>query len=365
MPEPIRVLHVLGRLAPGGVEVWLRHLARRIDPSEVRMDFAVLNAEPGPYEDELRALGCRILRCPGHRNPVAWSRRFRLLLREAGPFDVVHSHVHHFSGVVLRAARREEMARRIAHAHLAQPPGRPLYEAAMRWALRRYASDRLACSEAAGRSLFGTLPFQALPYGIDLTPFANPSREARIELGVAPEALLVGHVGRMVHQKNHAFLVEVFAHLHRREPGARLLLVGGGPLSGEIETQIDRLGLGAAVTRLGTRNDVPRLLAAMDLLLFPSHNEGLGIALVEAQAAGVPVLYSEAVPREAVVVPELMHAKSLGNGPEAWAEAAHRLASLPKPDPEAARLAVAESPFAIERSAEALVGVYRSGSGSR
>jgi glycosyltransferase involved in cell wall biosynthesis len=127
----------------------------------------------------------------------------------------------------------------------------------------------------------------------------------RRELGIADDALVLGHVGRFVQSKNHVFLIDVLDRL-RDEPRIHLLLVGDGPLRQSTEDAVRRRALTDRVTFVGSRSDIPSLFAAMDLFLFPSLLEGLGLVLVEAQAAGVPSVCSTAIPPEALVIPSLV-----------------------------------------------------------
>ncbi len=101
----MRILHVLGKLDRGGVETWLVQVLRHVDRQKYQMDFLVHSASPGAYDEEVRALGSRIIPCLGHSNPAMYARNFRRVLREYGPYDVVHSHVHHYSGYVLMLRR--------------------------------------------------------------------------------------------------------------------------------------------------------------------------------------------------------------------------------------------------------------------
>jgi glycosyltransferase involved in cell wall biosynthesis len=370
----IRVLHVVGGMNRGGAETWLMHVLRNIDRREFRMDFLVHTTQPGAYDEEIRALGSEVIPCLHPRRPWDYARNFRRILREHGPYDVVHSHVQHYSGYVLRLARRSGVPVRVAHCHLdtaalqaTSAPARHAYLALMRRWIGHHATHGLACSTQAGASLFGaswgTDPRWRVVYcGIDLGPFrARPDRAAvRAELGISSDAFVVGHVGRFVEQKNHAFLLEVAAEVARREPGARLLLVGDGPLRRDVEARARRLNLDGRALFAGVRADVPRLLlGAMDVFLFPSVYEGLPLGLLEAQAAGLPCVCSDAVAPEAVAGP-LVRRLSLSRPPEAWADAVMDARSLARrAEPLAGVAALERSPFAVARSVEALEELYR------
>ena len=177
---------------------------------------------------------------------------------------------------------------------------------------------------------------------------------------MSDESLVVGHVGRFEEQKNHAFLLEVGREIVRRRAGCRLLLVGDGSLKGETEARARELGLEGVATFAGPRSDVADLLAAMDVFLFPSHFEGLGLAAVEAQAVGLHVVMAEGLPAEATVRDSLVTRLPLAAGPGAWADAVLR-APRPCPETRAAALGwLRGGLFDVRTSAEKLVEFYES-----
>lgn len=332
----IRILHVVGGMNRGGVETWLMHILRHIDRDRFRMDFLVHTEQPCAYDDEVRAFGSKIIPCLHPSQPWLYARTFKRILREYGPYDIVHSHVHHFSGYVLRLAQQAGIPVRIAHSH--NDPSlidaragwyRRLYFALTKWWIVRHATLGLGASRQAGAALFspawGTDPrWRLLYYGIDLTPFQVFVNlvAVRAELGIPSDAFVIGHIGRFEEQKNHVFLVEIAAEVAKREPRMRLLLVGDGSLRPEIEQKVAQMGLVDQVIFTGSRPDVPRImLGAMDVFLFPSLHEGLGLVLIEAQAARLPCIFSDVVPEEADVVKPLVHRISLSQPPSVWADA--------------------------------------------
>ena len=369
----IRVLHVVGGLDRGGVETWLLHVLRHMDRQAFHMDFLVHQAGPGAYDDEVRRLGSRIYPCPQPHRPRQYARRFKAILREHGPFDIVHSHVHHYSGYVLRLAHEAGVPMQIAHSHNDTSPLdveagllRRGYLALMRRWIHRYATHGLAASRKAAVSLFGPRwtadpRWQVLYYGVDLTPFQNAVDRASVRgVGDLPRALVIGHVGRFDRQKNHAFLVDIFAEVVRRNADSILLLVGEGDLRPAIEEQLSREGLASRVRFTGSRPDVPRLmLGAMDAFVFPSWFEGLGLVLVEAQAAGLPCVISDAIPEEAILVEPLVRRVSLAQTSSAWAEEVLALhAAGPSVPAAQARVRIEHSPVNIRASTNHLEWVY-------
>jgi glycosyltransferase involved in cell wall biosynthesis len=367
----IRVLHAVGGMDRGGIETWLMHVLRRIDRRRLHMDFLVHTQRPCAYDHEIRDLGSRIFACPHPHRPWRYFLDLDRVLREHGPYDVVHSHLHRFSGLVLRAARRRRVPVRIAHSHVAGvdrgagPIRRQYLQLAEAW-LRANATVGLACSVQAAEDLFGEgwrsdPRWRVLFYGIDLAPFSvAPARErVRAELGLGPDAVVLGHAGRFVPQKNHTFLLEIMAAARRIDARVRPLLVGDGPLRPEMERRAAELGLEAVFT--SSRSDVPRLmLGAMDAFVFPSRFEGLGLVLIEAQAAGLPVIATDTIPAEATVAREAVQRLSLADSAEMWARAA---LAAPRPDRGRCLAAVTASSFNLAANIDRLLANYESGKG--
>jgi glycosyltransferase involved in cell wall biosynthesis len=345
------------------------HVLRRTDRRRFQMDFLVHTARGGAYDDEIRSLGSRIIRCVEPRALWRYLPALDRVLRTYGPYDVLHSHLHRFSGVVLRMARRRGIPVRIAHSHVGRMtdgsgPLRAIYRGlADRW-LQDSATVGLACSTQAAIDLFGKAwstdwRWRVVSYGIDVAPFRSaPERErVRAELGLGPEAVVLGHVGRFDPQKNHAFLLDIIAAARRIEPRVRPLLIGDGPLRPAMERRASELGLAAIFT--GTRPDVSRLmLGAMDVFVFPSLFEGLGLVLVEAQAAGLPVVTTDVLPPESTVVSDAVRRLSLAQPAAEWARTA---LTIPRPDRDRCLDAVAASPFNLAARLDRLFTFYQPG----
>ena len=357
----------------GGVESWLMHVLRTIDRRFFVIDFLVHTRERCQFDAEIEALGARIIRCPRPNGTFEYTARLRRALGQGGVYDVVHSHVHHYSGVILRTAQRAGVRVRIAHSHLdtrSVDSGAGFLRARYLRLTRRWigqsATCKLAASGQAGESLFGlSTPesrWKMLPCGIDLQPFHTAVDRAKVrsELGIPPGALVIGHIGRFAEQKNHAFFLKIAAELGRRKPNAYFLMVGEGPLRRPIETQVAAMGMAGRFCFAGVRPDVPRLmLGAIDAFLFPSLYEGLPLVLVEAQAAGLPCLYSDVVDSDAGLVAPLAHRLSLRLPAGEWANALLCLSSAERAlrQEEALRI-VENSPFNINDSVARLQEVY-------
>ena len=358
----------------GGAETWLMHVLRHIDATKFEIDFLVQQPGTFDYTDEICELGGRLLLCEGTRNPWTYRRNFNRLLRATGPYDVVHAHVQHFNGVVMRLASAAGVPMRIAHSHLDTSPEqasaslqRNCYFRLMNHWIDRDATHGFAVSRKAAVALFGPAwearPDRRLMYcGIDFSAFRTrvSSPQLRTALGIPADAFVIGHAGRMMEQKNHAFLIEIFAEVARREPNTRLLLVGEGPLRGRLENQVRGLGLSERVIFAGVRPDVPRLmLGAMDQFLFPSLFEGLPLVGMEVQAAGLPMVVADTVAPEMEVVPALVKWLSLSSPASVWADAvlSSRQGAMTMTK-DLALQAMEMSPFNIEQGIKELEMIY-------
>ena len=182
--------------------------------------------------------------------------------------------------------------------------------------------------------MFSGASYQIINNAIDVAAYSyDPEKciEMRQKLGLENE-LIVGHVGRFNPQKNHPFLLDIFAVLLKKEPNAVLILVGGGEDMPKIQAKAQALGVAEHVRFLGIRSDVADLMQAMDVFVFPSLYEGLPVTMVEAQAAGLPCIISDKVPPECILTDGLVDALPLSAEPEAWAEKMLEKREVPRTD---------------------------------
>jgi glycosyltransferase involved in cell wall biosynthesis len=371
--RPIRVLQMVYYLSFGGIETWLMHVLRNIDRTRFHIDFLVHTTAPYPHDAEARALGSRIIPCVLPTRFWKYGHVLKGLLREHGPYDVVHTHVA-FHGFALRYARQAGVPVRVAHSYNDAPEFRPTRYPLRRaflaltnpW-IRREATLGLAASRAAAVALFGP-DWERDPrwrihyYSIDLAPFAQTvdPQSVRREFGIAPDEFVIGHVGRFHAQKNHAFLVDIAAEVVRREPRTRFLLVGDGELRPAVMAKTARRGLADRVIFAGLRSDVVRLmLGAMDAFVLPSHYEGLPLVGLETQAAGLPAVISDSITPEVAAVPGLIRRLSLAQPPADWAEALLAIRANGAPISRQEALAVLEKgPFNIRNGVRELERLY-------
>lgn len=372
---PLSIIHVVGRMRRAGIETWLMNVVRRMNPGRFRFTFLVHTTEESEYDAELRALGCRLVHLGTSKRDPAYPSALAAALRQAGSFDVLHCHEHHLSGVILAVAHALAIPVRIAHCHndtsradRLPHVARFLFRAAMRRLIAREATHGLACSRRAAPSLFGDMwsrdpRVEVLPYGFDFRLIAEVAedRSLRQELGIPANRWVIGHVGRMEPQKNHGFLLEIAARLRDTRPACHFLFVGDGAQRRKIEAEIQMRGLGDRVTLLDSRPDIPRILVnAMDCFVFPSLHEGLPLALIEAQAAGLPCVFSDTITNEANLFPASNQVLPLSQSAETWATQLCRIAGAEVPRGRCQRVAkLMRTPLAIGASVRRLESLYR------
>lgn len=383
--RPQRILQVVRQIDAGGIATWLMNVLRQTDASRYQMDFMTIAGSPrGPNVVRIQSAGGRVMECSGYHRPWLFARNFARIMRDYGPYDIVHSHVYNYSGLVLKLAARHGVAMRIAQSHsdyrlenedlgwLERLARRAYLGLTKAW-IDRHATLGIGVSRRAAEALFGERwvdqpDRRIVRLGIDLAPFAVPwdRAEVRKALDLPADSLVIGHVGNRVWAKNHDFLIKVAAEIVAREPRAKLLLIGHGLSDRRLDHQIRSLGLRERVQILGPRDDVPRLmLGAMDLFLFPSHYEGLGLALIEAQAAGLPCVVSTGVPEEADVIPELIQRLPANAPPALWAAAVlEGIARRTIPQSEAYRRML-QSDYNIENSVATLMQIYAGATAGR
>ena len=334
MGEPIRVLHILQRMEAGGTQALLMNIYRKIDRTKVQFDFLVVYKEKQFYDDEIEKMGGHVYKLSFREdlNLPKFQKDLAVFFTQHHEYKIVHCHAYTIGYFCLKAAKKAGIPVRIAHSHsnaAVHDVKLPL-KLIMQKLFTRYSTDLFACSEEAGKFAFKGKKFGIVQNAIDSQKFiadANIREEIRKALRVENK-FVVGHVGRMQPEKNHDFLIDVFAELKKSKPDAELILVGTGPLEDKVKSKVVEKGLSDCVHFLGNRKDMNRIYQAMDVFVFPSLFEGLGIVAIEAQAAGVPIVCSEGLPPETDITP-IYRKLLLSDGEEKWANAALEMAQNP------------------------------------
>lgn len=254
-----------------------------------------------------------------------------------GQYDAVHVHMEEWSFLYLAMAKLCRVPVRICHAHLANVTQgkKKLYYRFFRFLLNHLSTLRLACSSDAGKYLYHDHPFTVLHNAIDPDCFRFSSQireQVRKEMSLE-DKWVIGNVGRFSYQKNPKFCIDTFYQIYKQRPNAVLMMIGMGEQYQDIYQYAHALGLKDQVIFLGRRNDVPRLMQAMDVFFLPSRYEGLGIVYVEAQASGLITFGTDnRVPRDAEISDDLMHFLPDTFIAEEWAEAILRVSDYQRQD---------------------------------
>lgn len=327
--RPIRVAQVVGPVLLAGVDTVVMNYYRNIDRKRIQFDFIMDGYQKTPIDEEIEAMGGRVFKVePYAKNMLKSMQQYYQIFHE-NHYPIVHSHMNTLSVFPLFEAWRATIPIRIAHSHSTAAWGEKK-KAIMKYMLRpftkTFATNYCACSALAGKWQFGAKCYNdgkvnLLKNAIDINKFTyDETVRNRVRNGLNLQGrFVVGHVGRFTYAKNHNFLIEVFCEIHKRDPNSVLLLVGGGDLFSQIHQKVKVLGLSNSVLFTGVRQDVADLMQAMDVFIFPSFYEGLGLAAIEAQAAGLPCILSDAITTEAKITDRVTFL-SLSLSPEIWAE---------------------------------------------
>lgn len=363
-----RVLHIVENLDRGAVENWLVRMLRHARGSGQAPDWTFYCAlgRSGALDDEARSLGARILYSPVPVNrKIAFARALRDEIRK-GRYDVIHAHHDLVSGLYMAAAAGLPPALRLVHAHNADEivlTPNPLKQALLRGPLRRTGlamADRvLGISNHTLDTYLAGRPRRAGRdvvhyYGVDPAPFRDIAVDRtafRRALGLAEDALILLFGGRLVPEKNPLFAVDVLAALRAREPRAVLVYAGAGSEEAAIVPRAAALGVADSVRLLGWRGDLPHVMAHADWFILPRPEypmEGFGLAVMEAQLAGLRMLLSCGIPDDPLLPTASYRRLGLSESPTIWADAALALLQEPAPSREAALAALARSPFDMD-----------------
>ena len=376
--SPRRVLHVVENLNHGSVESWLVRMLGHARKRGIDVDwtFYCTLGQRGAKDEEARALGARVIYSPV---PIGKKLAFVLALRaelRRGKYDVLHCHHDLVSAVYLMAAVGLPISKRLVHVHNADEQvltPNALKQSIMRPLLRRAClvmGDRIVGNSnhtldtfIAGRGRRkGTDLVHYL--GVDSIRFEVAKGDRlgfRRKLGFAEDSRILLFAGRMVPEKNPVFAVEVLAELHRIDPAIVGVFVGSGTLDEAVRRRGVELGLGDAARYLGWRVDIPEIMCCCDWFIIPHPEhpvEGFGLAVVEAQLAGLRMLLSRGILDDPLLPTASVCRLALSAGPKIWAESAIDLLLRLPPSRSAALAALKGSPMDMDRSLKGLLELH-------
>lgn len=368
---PIRVLHEVGRMEAGGIQQLIMNLYHHMDREQIQFDFMVYKSDDY-FRAEIEALGGHIYAldenmgsCKLLNDFKKEIHKFKILRR--GRYAILHIHcgkprfchvafLAKLAGVPVRIYHGHNMKRTMKHwwNRLAVLLSRQLIALSCNYFF--------ACSHAAAqwnlsRRIVQKGSYEIIKNGIDVEAFRfdnDKRKQMRSQLGLNENQFVLGHVGRFVEAKNHTFLLDIFAEIYQKEKTAYLLLIGEGSLKENMQRKAKALGVQDNVIFYGASNKVNELMQAMDVFVFPSLFEGFGIVALEAQAAGLPTVISDAIPLE-VKVTELCTTIALKQPASYWAD---QVVNAKHKKRKADTTALEKAGYSIEASARHLAVFY-------
>lgn len=322
-----RVLCIISSLDAGGAETFLMKIFRALPPDEYQLDFIVSVAD-GCYTEEVLAGGGKIYQIPERTKDFLGAFCGILSVVRKNQYDTVLKLGENSLAAADLLAAKLGGARNLILRSCNAPTGLSykarIVHAVFRPFLNYIAKVKLAPSQLAADFMFGkNSNVQLVNNGVDLDIFRYDEQERfriRKEFALG-DKIVVGHIGRYVEQKNHRYLLEIFKEIHNQYENAALLVVGTGKLEKQICSWIKEMGLQDYVVLTGRRFDIPALLSAMDVFVFPSLHEGMPNTVIEAQATGLPCVIADTITKEADIT-GLVQYISLDQSPEYWAHAA-------------------------------------------
>jgi len=374
--EP-RVLHIVENLDRGAVENWLMRMLAYAHSNGMSLDwtFYCLLGNRGTVEEAARALGARVLHSPVRlKDKFAFVRALRNEIRK-GRYDVLHCHHDLVSALYLIAAVGLPVRRRLVHVHNADeglPTPSLLKQLFYREPMRRIClglSDRIVgISQHTLDTFLAGGPRTSRDvvhyYGVESGPFEDVAADRatfRSRLSLSSESRILLFAGRLVPEKNPIFAVEVLAALRRVCPSAVGVFMGAGSQERAVSDHARLLGVQESIRMLGWRDDVPQIMSGCDWFILPRPEEpmeGFGLAIVEAQLAGLRLLLSRGIPDDPLLPSAVVRRLALSSGPEAWAGAAMELLALPRPDATVMLRELSQSPMSMSRALRNLLGLY-------
>lgn len=335
----IRVLHFLNSLGNGGAESFIFNMYRNIDRDAIQFDFVLRSRDNNTVLiDEVEKMGGRVYIMPEFpRHPFANYKVLNLFFKQHKEYKIIHVHANALLYITpFLLAKKYNIHCRILHSHSTATQNHNLYRAIHRFNrlfLKKYATYFFACGYEAGKWMFRENGFKIINNAIDTKQYVyneNIRKKLKIEMGLE-DRFVIGHVGRFVKPKNHTYLIDVFKGIYDKNPKACLLLLGDGELLSNIREKVHQLNLHENVLFLGQRSDVANLLQVIDAFVFPSLFEGIPVALIEAQAAGLQCFVSDKV-SEKVKITKLVNFLSINEPTSIWANMILNTSSFSRED---------------------------------
>ena len=323
MEEPIRVLHIVGAMYPGGFENFIMNLYENMYRDKIQFDIVVHMRKENDYVDKIKQMGGRVYELPRLTgNPIANLKQLYRIVKD-NQYKIMIRHTSNALVVPQLFVAKKAGAKVICHSHNETDPKVLLHKLGKLF-MDVSVNERFACSENAGLWMFGKKTYKVVHNAISIDKFlyrAEAGNKIRKEFGLS-EKKVYGHIANFIQSKNHMFLLSIYKEISKIDESAVFFCVGEGDLRPEIEEEIKRLEMQDKVILTGIRKDVPDFMSCFNVLVFPSKFEGLPLTLIEAQAAGLPCLISDTITKDVIVTENLVEMESIEQNPSVWAKRA-------------------------------------------
>lgn len=305
----MKILEISAKLNVGGAQLVAANISKYADDN-MRFYYIVFDRDIGEYEADIISRGNVIIRMKEPKTNIIGFFIKLIQVMKKEEFDVVHSHTMFNCGIVMLAGKIAGVPGRISHSHTISDDVnnnflRKFYKGLMRIFIQKFGTDWLACGVEAGNSLYGNNWFlkygTVIKNGIDVRKYrySIECRKKIREQYHLEEKYVIGHVGHYVRVKNQTFLIKLMKLISTNYPNTVLLLFGDGPDRENLKKQIEEQRLTESVFLMGNVNNISEVLSAFDVFVFPSFYEGTPLALIEAQANGLPCVISDSIPNDA------------------------------------------------------------------
>lgn len=356
----MRILHMIPDIGiSNGVMSVILNYAKAM-PDDVKFDVVYFSQKDKTRQPEIEALGGKAYKVdtPSPKDLLT-GKMNGFFDKHKNEWSALHIHCPHFAVFIAPNAKKAGIEKIFVHCHTTEfsLKGNSKRNQLLSLYSKYFIKDKFACSSESGKLWYGNRKFTVLNNAIDTKLYAfdretrdRVRRDFNFESG-----LVVAHIGRTdIEQKNHPFILKIFSNIIKLKPSSKLMLIGA-EYTAELKKLCDELDITDSVLFMGVRNDVPELLSAADVFLFPSISEGLPVSVIEAQAAGLLVLMSDSITSE-VAVTDSVNTLSLNDDAVIWSKKCMELASLKRASNTAA---LKNNGWDIELCAERLLNFYR------
>lgn len=331
-----KILQIIPSLKRNGTETYVINNYKFIDKSKFSFDFYIMYNDSNEYLEDIKKLKGNVFfsrYALKERNIFKHFKEIYYILKNHGPYDAVHSHLNLQNSWFLMAAKYSGVKTRISHGHMIVNKTKKLkgsiYQVFKKIVNNSFSNYKVACTSIVGNSLFSKKVFKkkgiVLKNGIFINEWLE-TKKTDLEVyvkkyNIPKNCFVIGNISRFDNNKNQDFILDVFYEIKKIIPNSILIL--GGPDSGILSKIIQKsksLNIYENIRFIGERNDVRNWLKIIDVLIFPSKQEGFGLVLIESQASGIPCVVSDSIPKEADMKLDLIRFLNLSESSSFWAK---------------------------------------------